>query len=440
VNTVGLANYAYEAGSLHYWSGNFAQAIPLYKLAADLGTGSESSLASAARLALLNGDYVAAFRGTTERANRYRSGYAYRDYLGMLHAFGATEEAWAGFAALLPALNQPQTWDSALVGHRREGASEAAIAAWAAKEPMRSAAGFIAYAPTHVLRAAVTDRTPSPNFAAQLAALERPVWQLQNPERTVVRAGGEGDFHVVLGPITLGDGTLLPGMFDQTQKARVKSDLVYYAEAYVAIRGGKFDAARALLEQAAALYDMRNPSLGYLLPAYAYAAARAGNTVAVEKLLDSFPMSHRRFDYELARATIAAIGSKPEQALRSLDLALHRRPFTEGRPIFTEYQYGEVCEWLSDATGDTRYRALALDWAKQNQLMLPWMAWPYAMQASLAADAAERGAAIAMTNYLDPKSERLSRLPKDEVINAIKTYSARNPFRRALEPAPKQPI
>jgi len=330
-------------------------------------------------------------------------------------------------------------WEAALTGHRASGASEADIAAWAAQEAFRNSGSWVAYAPLHLLRAAVMDRTPSAELVARLAAIERPVWQLQNQYRSTVRASGDNTYHVVLGRDSPEEATLPRGMFEQTQKTRVKSDLVYYAEAYAAIRAGRFDAARASLEEAAAIYDFRNVQVGYLLPAYAYAAARSRDTAALDKTLDAFPEKYRRFDYHLARGITAALAGKADAAAEHLKLAHHRRPFTERRGVATEYQYAEVCEWLFEATRDARYRRLALDWAKKNQVLQPWAAWAYAVEAKLASNAVDRGRAIAMTHYLDRGSERLATLPKGEVSNALKEYGSRNPFKRALDRAPKQP-
>jgi len=440
VNAVRLSNYAFDAGSLYYWSGDTARAIPLYKTAAELRTGSSASITSETRLAIIGGDYLAAVRGSLDRGQRYNSEYGYRDYLSLLHALGLSQQGWEGFAALLPHIDRPQIWEAALVGHRLQGASEAEIAAWAATAPVREAgAGAYPYAPTHLLRAAVVDRTPSPDLATRLTAIERPVWQIEHNPRHVVRAGRDGTWHAVLGPDSPNNSTLLPGLFEKTRKARVKSDLVYYAEAYAAIRKGNFDAARGMLDEASRLYDLRLESLGYLLPAYAYAAARSKNTAALRKSLEAFPAPLRRFDHQLAQGILAATNGNSAQATEHLRLALHRRPFTEVRPVFTEYQYAEVCEWLFEATRDPRYRDLALDWARKNQTVQPWFAWAYALEAKLATEPAARSRAIAMAYYLDRNSERLASLPKDEVSKAVKEFGGRNPFKRALEKAPKQP-
>ncbi len=235
MNPVGLANYAYVAGSLYYWSGDFARALPLYKVAAKLHTGSDSSQASEIRLALLNGDYVGALQGSLGRARQYNSSYAYRDYFGLVHAMGYSKEAWEGFTDLVRQTNEPYIWETALVGHRMQGATEAEVAKWLAQEPMRSAHGPNPYepnyAPMYMLRFGVTDRMPSPELPALIAGLE--------PE--------------------------------EKGKTKGKSSLVYYAEAYASIRSGKFEAARAMFEEASAAHVMED----YLLPAYAYAAGRA---------------------------------------------------------------------------------------------------------------------------------------------------------------------
>ena len=429
VNRVGLSNYAYEAGSLFYWSGQFELAIPLYEVSAKLRTGSNASLAAETRLNLLKGDYAASLEGSFERGQRYRSPYAYRDSLGMLHAMGRSAEAWDAFNALVGQIEGPELWETALVGHRMRATSEKDIAAWLAREPMRNAGRMHAYAPMALLRAGVTDRTPSPELPSLIAAIERPVWKLQHISGAVVRPTADGSEHVMLGPQAAEDATLVRGLFAQAGKVRVKSDFVYFAEAYRSIRIGEFEAARVALQEATALYDMKNESLGYLLPYYAYAAARARNVAAVEVLLDALPSQYRRFDYYLSKAVIAAVSGKTDESLRHLKFALHRRPFAGRRPVFPEYQYAELCEWLFDATRNPQYRDEALSWARHNQTFQPWFAWAYAMEAKLSTKPGERSRAIAIAHYLDKSSERLAKLPQDEVAAAVKESAHRNPFR-----------
>lgn len=426
LNPVGLANYAYDAGSLYFWSGEFKRALQLYRVSAQLQTGSASSIASATRLRLLEGDLAGAVVGSLERARRYNSAFAYRDYFGLLHAMGHSKQAWDGFGVVMQ-IDAPQIWETALVGHQRDGASEAQITKWVSQEPMLAAGVRYQYAVLYMLRAAVTDRIPSAELPAQIEAIERPVLQLDNQWRSVVRKPASGMEYIALGPRGPSEGTLrLP--YDNTKRTRVKSELVYFAEAYRALRLGRFGEARALFEEASALYDMRNEFLGYLLPYYAFAAARANDTAAVEALLAKFDAEYQRLDYHLAKAILSGLAGKTGESMQHLKLALYRRPFTEKRPVLTEYQFAEICEWLFDATRQPAYRNAALDWAKKNQVTQPWFAWSYAVEARLATNPADRSRAMAMAYYLDRNSERLARLPKAEVQQAVKEYRGRNPF------------
>ena len=426
---VSLSNHAYGAGSLFFWTGNFAEAEALYKIAADLRTGSDASMTSASRLALLKGDYVSAAAGHIERAQRYHTSYAYRDYLGLLHVMGHSKQAWDGFFALIGHLDQPHVWETALVGHRLAGLTEKQLADWSRQERVRNSGGTFAYAAMYLLRAGMVDRMPSADLASLVAELDRPVWQLDYHDM-VVRPRLDGTSEVVLGPNSPGhpDSSLPLGVLAASKKTRIKSDLVYFAEAYRAIRTGQFASASAGLQEAAKLYDPRNHAVGYLLPYLAFAAAKSGKVEAVEQALARFPLEHQRFDYYLAKASIAGLAGRTDESLRYLNLALHRRLYTEYRPVFPEYQYAELCEWLFEATREEQYRVLAVDWAKKNQVFQPWFGWSYAVEAKLSSNQAERRKAIAMTHYLDKDSERLKAVPDVEIAAALKEFKDRNPF------------
>lgn len=428
VDAVGLSNYAHTAASLFYWVGAFEQAIPLYKLAAGLDTGSHSSMTSEIRLALIDRDYPAALRGSLQRAQRYQSSYGYSDYLSLLHAMNHSKEAWDGFALLTREMDEPHVWESALVGHRLQGAGESEIAAWISHGVWRDAGSKYAYAPMYLLRAGITDRMPSEKLSALIGEIERPVWQFANQYRTVGRATADGKQHVGLGPDAAEDNTFNPAAYRNVEKLRVKSELRYFAEGYRAIRTSDFDSARRAFQDASALYDFRRISLGYLLPYYAFAAAKSGDTTAVEKTLQGFDARYQRFDYHLAKAVIAGIGGDKEDSLRHLTLAMDRRLFTDQRPVLVEYQYAELCEWLYESTKDERYREAALRTAKSNQVTQPWFGWSYAMEAELTSDPIDRSRAIAMTYYLDKESERLAKIPAAEVQSAIQKFTGLNPF------------
>jgi hypothetical protein len=295
----------------------------------------------------------------------------------------------------------------------------------------------------YLIRAAITDRMPGAQLDARLAALDRAAWKVEGEGYVnVVRQGRPGEQHKVLGPDSPRHAWLVPGRFESQSvtKTRVPSEYAYLAQAYRALRMNDFGKARTLLKQAAGLIDLRNPDFGYLLPYYGYAAARSGHASEADALLARFELPYQRFDYHLARAALQALAGRHAEAMQHIRLARYRRPFTENRAVQTEYQFAELCEWLFEATDHQEYRAVALEWAQKNQVVQPWHAWAYAMEAKLSNDPKTRGRAIAMAHYLDPGSERLSRLPPEEVRDALKRFGAHNPFLHPEAQASKERI
>ncbi len=438
-NKISVSNHANRAGSNYFWTGHFDLAKPLLRISANLHTGAASDISSEIRLNLLAGDYAGALMGTYARASRYNTSYAYRDYLGFLHAMGLSKEAWDGFNALVTQQGTPHIWEAALVGHRKSAASEQEIFAWVKQDSLRNAGSQSSYAAMYLLRAAVIDRVPSESTAASIAEIDRKVWKVADGYDHVVRPSADGSVQYVLGPIASEGSTLPLGIFAQSQKVQVKSDLVYFAEAYRLMRAGKHDAARSLLEEAVPSYDLSQPSLGYMLPYLAFAAAKSGNLFGIEKRLATFRIEQHGFDFLLAQAVIAGLGGRTDDSMILLKKARYQRPFTEMRPLFSEYQYSEIIEWLYEETGKEAYRDLVLDWTKICERTQPWFSWAYAMEAKLSRDGMDRRRAIAMAYYLDRNSERLKSVPKREINEAVREFGRSNPFLKMPEALKEHP-
>lgn len=422
---VETSNYAYSAGSLFYWRGALDQAARLYQIAADLQTGSDASMTSELRLALLEKDYVGAARGSRARAVRYNSGYGYRDYLSLLHLLGYSQQAWDAFMSLIPRVTEPYIWESALVGHRLNGVSESQIIDWAKQDNVRRAGdGTYSFAASYLALAGVTDRMPSKELAAAVAAIDTGVWQVnQSGHSFTVREMPGGKFYMVVGPSRSG-GSVARG----SPPVAVKSDLVYFVKAYRALRNKDYASANKLLGEATALYDVADEHWAYLLPYYAFAAAKTGDREGINQALDRIPEEKRRFDYYIARGVMAAINGKKQEALTALKDGFNRRVFTGYRPVLPGYEYAEMCEWLYESTGETGYRDLALNWAKKTQRVRPWHAWAYAMEAKLTENQDDRRKALGAALYLDKHSERLKAFSKQERLEAAKAFERSNPF------------
>ena len=299
-NRIAIANQAYDMGSLFFRAGDFDLAKPLYRIAAAQDTGAGAEIGAATRLKLLDGNMEDALRGFLERARRYNDTRAFRDFFGILHALGRSNEAWLGFGTVVQQLHGPHVWETALVGHHMGGVSEAEVLKWSQQREFNDSGASRSYAAMYLARFATTDRIPSKDLAGEIDAMERPTWKFDDGPRLVVRPSLDGRTAEVLGPIRDSQGALLMGAVTQSPKHRVKSDLVYFVEGYRALKSGDFAAAKAEFDEAATLYDMAAAQSSYLLPYYALAAAKIGQTSAVEAIMKRIAVKDQQFDYELA--------------------------------------------------------------------------------------------------------------------------------------------
>jgi hypothetical protein len=411
-NKVGIANAAFDAGSLFFSSGEFALAEPFYRIAQSQRTGADSEMTSASRLKLLEGDIAGAMADSFNSAARYNDSYAYRDYLSLLYSTGRSKEAWAAFGALVRDTQKPQVWEAALVGHRVAGLTEAEVVEWARTNELSRTGMERNSGATYLVRSGTTDRTPSKALSEAIDALDQPRWKVRNIS--------------VLLPEDH------PEVRNSTDKRRVRSIHAYFADAYRAIKLKEYGTANAIFKEAAKDYDFTQQyvraAYSTYLPYYAYAAARAGDLAGIQALLSRFQTPQQDFDYQLAKAVLSAASGDIEESLRALKLARYRRPDTGFRPLLSQYTYAEIAVFLAEMTGDARLSQLALDWARQCQRSEPWAGWSYALEATLKKTPAERSRAVAVARYLDSRSERLARFEPAEIDAAVKSSGHLNPF------------
>jgi hypothetical protein len=428
-DAVELSNRAYAVGNTFFWQGQFDGARRFYGIAAQLNTGSGASLASAQRLAQLDGDYVKMLEVARNRGKRYNSADAWRDLFAWLFVLGAQDEAWAGFNRLHNALDNPQVWLAADVGLRLKGGDWKSQRGWLLTEPYKSSASD---GTSHGVRLALMlnaiDRSPAPD-------LVRTVRELAGPPNTSVEK-----FMVER---KLADGQILVAYPRSAFRAKerapvrertlVESEFVYFADAYAELRRGNFSAAVERFDRMAEYYAVEGSPQhrfpGYALPYFAWASAKTGDPLRLEEFVRALPdWRPRNFDRGLALAFFAGLRGEHQAAEKHLLRAFHHRPLTEKRPIFTEYQWAEACEWLYKATGEKMYLQLALDWARRHQQAMPVSAWAYALEARYSSDEQQRLRATAIALYLDPKSENLKSVPAGIRKRAEQWFAANNPF------------
>jgi hypothetical protein len=430
-----VSNSANDAGSLFYALGLPALTRPFYRIAADLDTGSDASLSDAQRLKLLDGDYRGAAQIALQRGNRFGNANAYRDYLSLLHVTGQGDQAWQAFMELRDAFDSPQIWISALIAQRLAGRSETEIRAWLLRPEIRGAHSLAHRFATHeALWAFSTDRTPPIDLGALIEQLDGPpvaradtrngTTQIPHPSKPDATALVSSSHFRDGKRAQLPDGTL------------IKSEQAFFADAYAALRHGQFDAALQRFDNMADHYQVEHYALAY----FAYAAAKTGDHERLEAYIETLTgPAHNvnsSFDQLLAKAFFAGQRKDTNAALKLLRQAQRLRPYTDDRPVITEYQYAEACEWLYQDTGDRRFVAELLDWARKQQTVQPLLAWSYSVQYEYESPGAARTRALAMTEYLDPASPRIREASRTERVAAQAWLDEHAPFRSPRKDSP----
>ncbi len=428
------ARRAYEFGSLLYWRGAITEARALYDIAASHDDGSEAGMLAHQRLFLIEADYANATQTAMARIKRYQSPYAYRDYLGMLFARREIKDAWSVFgkiAARFDGAGGKEVWVAALFGQRIEGASAQQVSDWLTGESIRS------------LR--IEEDTPALWFGTISFLIDRP----PNPELAEVLAKVEG---APATRIDVGDYLQrpLPGKkwfrtiprsaFHAVQREKsepgqaVASQFVLFARGYEQMRAGDHAAAVTSFVHLADFYSIEGAGSGFgdiqfVLPYFAFSAAKTGDFVALKPFLDALPQAQRGPEFHLAQAYFAGLAEHVDEALAQLQEAFVK---LDSRLIsLSAFQYAETCVRLFEETHDARFRELALDWARKYQRLDPVMAWSYALEARYGdAKDARHLRAVALAYYLDRNSYWLGGVAPADIERAKAWLNQNNPFLR----------
>jgi hypothetical protein len=412
-DAVALSNYAYDAGSMLYWRGEFERARKLYALAVGYSTGSAAEMSSAERLAMMAGDYYQAVGHAQNRATRYNNDYAYRDFMSWLHAYGYSSDAWVLFDSVLPTQQSTEIWNSAFVGHRINAASDKTIVDWVKGRVDR---GDVTNADRkgarYLFQALAIDRPVNPKLVDYIAALDN---KTQDRNHDADR--------------------LLPSV----------REMEIFVRAYHYIKQKKYKDAMATFYGVNAMLLPRNSTPNaFMFPYITYAGIKAGKISYIDVLHKTYGETSRLgkndrnwqsqlFYRDIALAFAATAQKDHARATDMLERAFRRRPHTGSATQFTWYQIVEAAEWMYADTGYARFRELALRWARAYQRVFPMYGWAYAVEATLTTDPVARNRAIALAEYLDPQSDRLGRIDDASRRAAAKWLKTHNPFQ-----APKQ--
>jgi len=402
INTVALSNRAYEAGNYFFWRGDMDGARALYQISADYKTGSNAGLASHVRLALLDNDFETATYYSLQRAERYNSDFAYRDYMTLLHLQGKHKQANLIFDRLIMEKRKAYITTSVFIGHRIQGFTETQSLDWIMQDKFKEVRfGNEYFRELYGKRALLIDRSPT------LSQLEK-FQQLQ----------------------------YIPvGYSAKHQLAQT--------EAYIKLKNNDLDSVR----QQFASDDMRVTHKFYyltnMMPYFAYAFSETNDEYYVKLPLAAQRIRNKNryveevhrysfevFDKWLAHAFVESENGNYNDSIVYLEKAFADRPHTKNRTLYTWYQLVEACEWLYQRSGHQAYLTLLLDWSKKYQIIQPWFAWAYAIEAKYTKDPVAKKRALGVALYLDKYSQYIAHFSDTEKSEAETWFLLNNPFNK----------
>ena len=397
---VAISNIAERFGSSLFWKGQYDYARKLYEISINAGSGSESNMIAIIRTALIDGDYFKATEYSLERAKRYNSPYAYRDYMSLLHILGASKEANILFDDVVDKFNSPEPWLSVVVGDRMQKKTNAAIKEWINEENTNKDPSFLA------------------TYAHLTLMVDRPV---------------NYDLLEII-------NTLLSSNKDELDTER------RYAKGYLAVRSKNYKAAYDFYSKEKTIKEYKAMTCwnSHNYPYYVLSALKTGHKQVVDTLeITDTQIKACKFyktDKALVDAVKSAYAKDYANSVNFLKRAFNVRDNTSARKLFTWYQIDEIAEILYEETGKTEYLDLILEWAREYQVIQPMYSWAYAVEAKYSQDPERKLEALAYTLYLDPQSERISDIPDELKEKARKWLEKNNKFLKKKETEPEDRI
>jgi hypothetical protein len=424
---VALSNWASEWGHKVLWQGAIDEAQPLLEKAAGYNTGSDRGGWAAARLALLHARYPDAAESFLEIGGHYHDLTAYRELVSLQFAAGQDSSAWSLFGKLTDRYKTTGFWTAAMVGHRRANMSPSALGGWYADRLNKVNAGANR---DDLRQRAFLEQIIDRELGADLPGIMQ---SLATGSDVAVHADGRiysmhasDDNSAAIGPSEFGKQRHQK----LTLQSRPPDRYVVATEALLALQAGKYPEAMSKFDELSANYSIERD---WMLPYFAYSAAKAGDSVGLSTYLEGVPSeSKQRFEVTLARAVFAALAGKSADARALLESDAENWAYfhTDHFP-HSAYQYINVCALLYEATGDQLYREAALRMSRLVRRIEPAFAYGHAAVAYLSTDAKEQVHALATALYLDPQS-RWARKASSSLQAAAQASLAHNgnPFAR----------
>ncbi len=424
---VTLSNYASESGHTLLWQGAIDDAQPLLERAAGYETGSEAGSVSGARVALLQAQYTEAADWFVRAGYQYNDLTAYRELVCLLFAAGQDQAAWSLFGKLVSRYKATGFWTSAMVGHRRANISDADLSTWYRDQLSRLGPDDRDALRSHAFLEQTIDRKLSADLPGLMQGLASSSEVSAREDGKVYLAHPPADSAAQIGPSEFGRQRH-PKLTARTQ---VPDKYALALQALVAMQGGRYEEAMIRFDEFSSYYRIERE---FILPYFAFSAAKAGDRFGLHDYLDHLPYERRGFEVTLARAVFAAMSGRSSEALALLDGDFENWAYVHANYFpNSAYQYISLCALLYEARGDAAYRERALKLARILRRVEPAFAYGHAAVAYLGSDRVERADALTTALYLDPRSRWAGNAPESLRAAAKASLAAAgNPFVRGL--------
>lgn len=389
-NRIVVSNEAATAGFNLYDLGAVKEARQFLTISANSGTGSAASMRCEAFLLLTDGKYAEAAAKFYQLAKTYDHKLGYSHSLSLLYLLNRQKTAWEVFNSLKLSDYTPAIWNPAFVAHRMEGKSIKEIISWLS-EGNRAGLSFNEVS-TYFLRQSLVDRIPNKSTLKNLSELEK--------KETSPGAGGASDRPI----------------------------LAWFAEGYINLRNNNYSDSYKTFSQRSSLINNFSAPYRFALPYLIWSEIRSSHVDEAKQIIEHFAgKQNDSFEYHIAAAFYFNHLKNDKSAIDHLKLASYRIS-SSNAPFSPWYQLIEACERLYESSHNVTYRELMVSFAKRYQQVYPMYSWAYAVEAKYTQDPDDRRRALAMAQYLDPQSERISHFPESEKQLAMSWLKAHNPF------------
>lgn len=431
-SSVEVSKLAHTAASLFFWKGAIEQARFFYELSTDLDSDCNKCMLSQERLYLLDGDFESALNLSLDRAKRYDSHSGYNDFMTYLHLTGQHDMSWSLFKNLLGRFDDPYIWDSAFIGKRLQANDNNELVLWARSISDMDKTIQKKQFPVGFLVMNLMDRDPDMKMVESIEMLEketkndspRQILYFQ-PNGKVKKQWQEPIMHHSLFAkayenIKLKNYRMAYGDLKKIQNfygfGNMPTEKSY--KSYLIWSGLKSGYEKEI-QNIVTIYLVKSGARGY----------SKNSPPDIQRLYDSIPVD-RKLDVnlELSLAAYSGADGKYDQAYKHLINSFNALSETELRPIFSLHQIFEFCDWIYNASSDSRFSNLALDWSKKLQTTQPMLANLYIIEAKYSINRDDIIRAVGIAQYLDSNSASLKKIDNNLKAEAVAWMKKNNPF------------